>query len=94
MERYGHGVTFFPSTSLSAGYRMVAMGLGIGALPLIPAAPYVAAREIVPAQFDVQPAPLEFSASFVAGVDGVFNRQAAELARDTAEVFHKEHLSK
>lgn len=94
LERYGQGVPFFPSTSLSAGYRMVAMGLGIGALPLIPAVPYLNGNEIERMELDFQPAPLEFSASFVAGHDAAISRQAAEIARVTAQRFHKDFLSK
>ena len=94
LERYGPGVPFFPSTSLSAGFRMVAMGLGIGALPLIPAEPFLSAGQIKRLELDIQPSPLDFSASFVSGPDSAFSRQAAELARETAEEFHKEHLSK
>ena len=94
LERYGPGVPFFPSTSLSAGFRMVAMGLGIGALPLIPAEPFLSAGQIKRLELDFQPSPLDFSASFVSGPDAAFSRQAAELARETAEEFHKEYLSK
>ena len=94
LERYGQGVPFFPSTSLSAGYRMVSMGLGLGAFPLIPAKPYLESGEIIRHELDIKPDPLEFSASFVAGHDAAFNRQAADLARETAEAFHKSFLSK
>lgn len=94
LERYGPGVPFFPSTSLSAGFRMVAMGLGIGALPVIPAEPFLSTGEIERITLDFHPAPLEFSASFVAGSDAAFSRQAADVARETAENFHKKFLSK
>lgn len=94
LERYGPGVPFFPSTSLSAGFRMVAMGLGIGALPLIPAEPFLSAGQIRRVELDFQPSPLGFSASFVSGPDAAFSRQAAEIARETAEVFHNNYLSK
>lgn len=94
LERFGPGVPFFPSTSLSAGFRMVAMGLGIGALPRIPAEPFLSTGEIKRIELDFQPSPLEFSASFVAGPDAAFSRRAAEVARKTAEQFHKEFLSR
>lgn len=93
LERYGPGIPFFPSTSLSAGFRMVAMGLGIGALPLIPAEPFLSAGQIKRLELDIQPSPLDFSASFVSGPDAAFSRQAAEIARETAEEFHKIYLS-
>ena len=93
LERCGPGVAFFPSTSLSAGYRMVAMGLGIGALPLIPAEPFLRAQDIERVEMPFEPSPLEFTASFAAGPDAAFTRQAADLARQTAEDFHKEYLS-
>lgn len=92
LERFGPGVPFFPSTSLSAGFRMVAMGLGIGALPLIPAEPYLSAGQIKRLELDIKPSPLDFSASFVSGPEAAFTRQAAELARETAEDFHKIYL--
>jgi DNA-binding transcriptional LysR family regulator len=94
LERYGPGVPFFPSTSLSAGFRMVAMGLGIGALPLIPAEPFVSSGQVKRVALDFQPSPLDFSASFVSGSDAAFSRQAAEVARETAEAFHRNFLSK
>ncbi|MEM9605222.1 MAG: LysR family transcriptional regulator [Pseudomonadota bacterium] len=94
LERYGPTVPFFPSTSLSAGFRMVAMGLGIGALPLIPAEPFLSAGDIERIELDIQPSPLEFSAAFVAGSDAAFCRQAAEVAAGTAREFHKIFLSK
>ena len=92
LECFGPGVPFFPSTSLSAGFRMVAMGLGIGALPLIPAEPYLSAGQIKRLELDIKPSPLDFSASFVSGPEAAFTRQAAELARETAEDFHKINL--
>jgi DNA-binding transcriptional LysR family regulator len=93
LERYGPGVPFFPSTSLSAGFRMVAMGLGIGALPLIPAEPFLSTGQIRRLELDFQPSPLDFSASFVSGSEASFCRQAADVARQTAEAFHKDYLS-
>jgi DNA-binding transcriptional LysR family regulator len=93
LERYGPGVPLFPSTSLSAGFRMVAMGLGIGALPLIPAEPYLATGEIERVDLDFLPSPLEFTASFVSGSDAAFSRQAAGIAQETANAFHQNFLS-
>lgn len=93
LERYGPGVAFFPSTSLSAGFRMVAMGLGIGALPLIPAEPYLATGEIERVDLEFLPSPLEFTASFVSGSDAAFSRQAAGIAQETANAFHQAFLS-
>lgn len=91
LEHYGPGVPFFPSTSLSAGFRMVAMGLGVGALPIIPAEPFVTAGQIKCVDLKFMPSALDFSASFVIGADAAFNRRAAELARETAVEFHKKY---
>ncbi len=81
---YGTGIAFFPSSSLSAGIRMVAAGLGIAALPEAPAREYIAngmVREFDPGWV---PSPLQFSASYIGEPHSYLLETAATLARETA----------
>ena len=88
-ERYGPGSALFPSSSLSASFRMVGIGLGVGALPKTLGRPYELAGEVE--QFDMGwcPEPLQFTASFLAGPDAALGRNAARIAEQTATLFHK-----
>jgi len=52
----------------------------------------LSAGQIKRLELDIKPSPLDFSASFVSGPEAAFTRQAAELARETAEDFHKIYL--
>lgn len=94
LERYGPDVSLFPSSSLSACFHMVAMGLGIGALPISPARSYIESGEIERITHDAAPEPLDFTASFCATPESSLERIAANIARDTAIAFDKEYLSK
>ncbi len=87
LERYGPDVALFPSSSLSACFRMVAAGLGVGALPEALAKPYLASGEIVPLDLGWTPEALEFTASFVTGPGSAIGHEAALLALKTAEQF-------
>ncbi len=89
LERYGPGVTLFPSSSLSACFRMVGAGLGIGALPKALASPYLKDCEVEACHLGWRPEALEFTASFVAGADATLGRQAAEIATVVAEAYDK-----
>jgi len=92
LERYGPDVSIFPSSSLSACFRMVAMGLGIGALPISPARSYLQSGEIERITHDASPEPLDFTASFRATPESGLERMAANIAHDTAITFDKENL--
>ena len=81
---YGAGISFFPSSSLSAGIRMVAAGLGIAALPQDLAAEYLAngtVREFDPGW---TPSPLNFTASYIGEPHSYLLENAAHIARETA----------
>jgi len=89
LERYGTGAVIFPSSSLSACFRLVAAGLGIGALPLSLAADYLASGQVE--QFDPGwiPAPLNFTASYLATPEAVVSGRAAEIAQRVAVAYDK-----
>ena len=82
--RYGAGIAFFPSSSLSACFRMVAAGLGVAALPEELARDYLATDQI--REFDPgwTPTPLSFTASFVGEPRNYMLEQSAHLAKETA----------
>jgi DNA-binding transcriptional LysR family regulator len=89
MERYGSSAVIFPSSSLSACFRLVAAGLGIGALPLSLAADYLASGQVERFDPGWTPAPLGFTASFLATPDAMVSARAAEIAQRTAVVYDK-----
>lgn len=66
LERVGPGVVIFPSSSLSASFRLVEVGIGVAALPRAMARPFLTRGSI--REFDPgwRPAPLQFSASYLA----------------------------
>lgn len=89
MERYGSSAVIFPSSSLSACFRLVAAGLGIGALPLSLAAEYLASGQVKRFDPGWTPAPLAFTASFLAAPEAMVNARAAEIAERTAIAYDK-----
>ncbi|MEO1197051.1 MAG: LysR family transcriptional regulator [Pseudomonadota bacterium] len=90
-ERYGPGSTLFPSSSLSACFRMVGIGLGVGALPKALAKPYEDAGEVEQFTLGWCTEPLQFTASFLAGPEATLRRNAADVARITA-IAHNKNL--
>ena len=94
LELYGPETVIFPSSSLSACFRLVASGLGVGALPLALADPHLEAGEIT--RFDPGWAPdaLEFTASYVTAPESALGPQAAAIALQVALDFDKNSLSK
>ncbi len=83
-NRYGTGISFFTSSSLSACIRMVAAGLGIAALPQDLATTYLndgSVREFDPGW---TPAPLTFTASYIGEPHSFLLENAAEIAMQTA----------
>lgn len=91
LERYGPGIALFPSSSLSACFRMVGAGLGVGALPKALAAPYLASGEIAGCCLGWTPDALEFTASFVSGANAALGREAAAIALSVAEAYDKDN---
>lgn len=88
-ERYGPGTTLFPSSSLSACFRMVGIGLGIGALPKALARPYERSGEVEEFKLGWCTEPLQFTASFLSGSEAFLSQSAAEIAQATGTTFHK-----
>lgn len=86
-ERLGPGVTLFPSSSLSACFRLVSAGIGVAALPRTLAKPFVEDGHI--REFDPGwvPSPLRFTASYLSEPQSYVIDTAAHLARDVAVEF-------
>ncbi len=91
LERYGPSAVIFPSSSLSACFRLVAAGLGIGALPLSLAADYLASGQVERFDPGWTPEPLNFTASFLATPEAAVSGRAADIARQTALAYDKTH---
>lgn len=83
-EHYGTGVTLFPSSSLSACFRMVEAGMGIAALPVALGQPYVRSGTLRNFQPGWLPPPLQFAAAYLGEPQSHLLRSAAELAREVA----------
>jgi len=83
-ERVGPDVSVFPSSSLSACFRLVAAQLGVAALPRALGAEHVAAGQI--REFDPGwvPSPLRFTASYIAEPKSHVVESAAEIALEAA----------
>jgi DNA-binding transcriptional LysR family regulator len=83
-ERFGPGVSLFPSTSLSACFRLVEANLGVAVLPRVLGKDLVAAGRI--REFDPGwvPSPLEFSASYLAEPRSHLVETAARTAFEVA----------
>ncbi len=89
----GPGVSLFPSSSLSACFRLVEAKLGVAALPRALGAPYVAAGKI--REFDPGwvPSPLRFSASFIADPKSHLVETAAQIALEVALAYSSDKNS-
>ncbi|MCC1491509.1 LysR family transcriptional regulator [Cognatishimia sp. F0-27] len=83
--RVGPDVPIFPSSSLSAAFRLVESGLGVAALPLTLARPFLSSGRLDLFDPGWRPTPLSFTASYVADPPSPIVVQAAELARATAD---------
>ncbi|SIS78615.1 DNA-binding transcriptional regulator, LysR family [Roseivivax lentus] len=84
-ERVGPDVSLFPSSSLSACFRLVEADLGVAALPRALGRPHVAAGTI--REFDPgwTPAPLSFTASYRGSPKSHVVETAAHLALEVAQ---------
>ena len=87
-DRVGPDVSLFPSSSLSACFRLVAADLGVAVLPRALGDEYVAAGDI--REFDIGwvPSPLRFTASYL----GEPKSNLVETAAQIAETVAKQHL--
>ena len=83
-ERVGPDVRLFPSSSLSACFRLIEADMGVGALPRALGDEHVRAGRI--REFDPGwvPAPLQFTASYLSEPKSQLIETAASLALDVA----------
>ncbi|TDL79648.1 LysR family transcriptional regulator [Palleronia sediminis] len=84
LDRLGPGVRLFPSSSLSASFRLIEAGIGVGALPVALARPFEARGAICRFDPGWVPPPLEFTASYIAEPRSHTVEIAANLAREAA----------
>ncbi|MHA7874193.1 LysR family transcriptional regulator [Roseivivax sp.] len=87
-ERVGPNVQIFPSSSLSACFRLVEAGLGVAALPRALGRRFVERGTIRSFDPGWLPHPLQFSASYRGAPTSHVIETAAELAREVAEDYH------
>jgi DNA-binding transcriptional LysR family regulator len=86
-QREGPGIALFPSSSLSACFRLVEAGLGVAALPRALGVGYVAQGKIVEFDPGWTPSPLRFSVSYMGEPRSHMVAGAAQMAREVAEQF-------
>lgn len=87
LERVGPGVPIFPSSSLSACFRLVEAKLGVAALPKALGDAYVAAGTVQEFDPGWVPPPLTFSASYLGEPKSHLAESAAGLAYEVAVNF-------
>ncbi|MCM2562954.1 LysR family transcriptional regulator [Lutimaribacter sp. EGI FJ00015] len=87
LARLGPGAAIFPSSSLSACFRLVEASLGVAALPRALGASYVAEGRI--REFDPgwEPRPLRFTASYLGEPRSQIVETAAQTAQEVALAF-------
>ena len=85
LEKVGPGVTLFPSSSLSACFRLVEAGIGIAALPKALAAPFLERGSIEEFDPGWVPKPLEFTASYLGEPKSHSVETAAQMALRAAQ---------
>lgn len=86
-ERVGPDVRLFPSSSLSACVRLVEAGLGVAALPVVLGESLTALGTVKPFDPGWVPAPLRFSASYLADPKSQIVEIAAKCAAEVAEEY-------
>ncbi|KAE9628148.1 LysR family transcriptional regulator [Parasedimentitalea maritima] len=86
-ERVGPDVSMFPSSSLSACFRLVEADLGVAVLPRALGQDFVSTGRI--REFDPGwlPGPLQFTASYLAEPKSHLIETAAQAARDVAYTY-------
>lgn len=87
LERVGPGVPIFPSSSLSACFRLVEAKLGVAALPKALGDAYLAAGTVQEFDPGWVPPPLTFSASYLGEPKSHLAESAAGLAYEVAVNF-------
>lgn len=87
LDRVGPDVSLFPSSSLSACFRLVEADLGVAALPRLLGQPYVDAGKIREFNPGWVPNPLQFSASYPGEPKSHLVETAAKLAREVAVAY-------
>ncbi len=80
LERVGPHATLFPSSSLSASFRLVEAGIGVAALPRSLASAFADRGTITEFDPGWVPQPLRFTASYLAAPSSQLIEKAAELA--------------
>ena len=92
-EKVGPNVSIFPSSSLSACFRLVEAKLGVAALPRALGQEHVRAGRI--REFDPGwvPAPLEFTASYLADPRSHMVETAAKTALEVATAYKSDKIS-
>lgn len=83
-DRYGPEVVLFPSSSLSACFRLVAAGLGVGALPEALASSEINAGRLSAFDPGWHPKALGITASYLSDPGSFIVERAAAIARDVA----------
>lgn len=88
MERVGPSASIFPSSSLSACFRLVEAGLGVAALPTALGQPLVADGRLRQFEPGWIPPPLRFTACYIGDPKTHLIEVAARLAQESALAYN------
>lgn len=86
-DRVGTDVTLFPSSSLSAAFRLVEAGLGVAALPKILGNAFVNSGTLKEFHPGWIPSPLLFTASYLGEPKSHLTETAAKIAQSVANQY-------
>ncbi|KNG92835.1 LysR family transcriptional regulator [Pseudaestuariivita atlantica] len=86
-ERVGPDVPLFPSSSLSACFRLVEADLGVAVLPRALGREYIASGRIIEFDPGWVPAPLQFTASYLGEPKSHLIETAAKVALEVATAY-------
>ncbi len=85
LERLGPNHALFPSSSLSACFRLVESGLGVAALPRVLGQKFVSQKRLCEFDPGWRPNPLRFSASFLGEPKSHLVETSASIAHHVAQ---------
>ena len=86
-DKFGPDIALFPSSSLSACFRLVETGLGVAALPRLMGMDLVAAGKIAEFNPGWTPDPLKFTASYLGDPKINLVETVANLAQSVAQAY-------
>jgi DNA-binding transcriptional LysR family regulator len=92
-RRIGPRLRVYSSASLSASLKMIAAGIAVGPYPRALAEDFLASGRIVEFDPGFVPRPLAFTASYLSEPRSFLAETSAQMAKDVAEHWDRNHLT-